>query len=98
MLFPLGKRGAEGPDDGFGVAEKFVVQEGRWVDGEVPVDDGVEFGVFMDREGSAGEGDDLGDEGVGEGVVEDGGADEACGACEDEFHFLLWSLMRVRLL
>ena len=68
MLFPLGKRGAQGPDDGFGVAEEFVVQEGRWVDGEVLVDDGVEFGV-VDGKGSAGEGDDLGDEGVGEGVV-----------------------------
>ena len=39
--------------------------------------------------GSAGEDDDTGYEGMREGVVEDGAANEAGGACEDEFHFFL---------
>lgn len=40
--------------------------------------------------GSAGEDDEAGYQGVGEGVVEDGAADEARRACEDEFHFFFF--------
>ena len=40
--------------------------------------------------GSAGEDDDLGYEGVGQGVVQDGAADEAGGACEDKFHLFFF--------
>ena len=63
-----------------------LVQDGRRPSGEVLEDDGFELGVG-EGGGAAGEGDDGGDGPVGEELGEDFGADEARGACEDDFHF-----------
>lgn len=55
--------------------------------GEVGEDDGFEFGGGG-WEGAAGEGDDGGYGGVSEGLMQDFGADETGGACEDDFHLI----------
>lgn len=65
-----------------------LLEELRRILGVVLVYYYVCFGLaFCLGDWSAGEDGDLGDGGGDEHLVEDGGADEACGPGEDEMHF-----------
>ena len=82
---------AEGPDDAVGAAE--LLQQLRWVGGEVAVRDDGDVGVGGRGFGELGDGGaredaEFGEGGGGEGeeVGEGGGADEAGRAGEDEVH------------
>lgn len=71
------------PDAGFGTGE--CGQHGGGVGGEVFEEHGLQLGAGG-GEGAAREGDDGGDGGVVQGLVEDFLADEAAGAGEDDLH------------